>query len=179
MRWAARVLGLLSAVLLLYLLVGLLLPGTWTAEEEATLPAPPSLVFPILNRISAWPSWTPFPETGLDAFGPSEGVGAGVRWQDPQYGSGEARIVKASQDSLVEYEVLIEGGSLRIRGSLTLLPEGAGTRIRWVEHGDFGWNPILGYTARGMAASQGEAMKASLARLTVLVAGRLPSPTSP
>jgi len=76
----------------------------------------------------------------------------------------------------VAYEVDIEGGSLTIRGRLTLEPEGDGTRIRWVEEGDFGWNPLLGFTARGMASSQGEAMKASLARLAEAVIGSTSEP---
>jgi hypothetical protein len=179
MRLGARIFGVLSGILLLYLLVGLLLPGSWTATEESSLPVPPSAVYPFLDRLSAWESWTPFPETGLEAFGPSEGAGSGVRWDDPQYGRGEARIVEARPDTSVEYEVLIEGGSLRIHGSLTLTPEGGGSRLRWVEQGDFGWNPLMGYAARGMASSQGEAMKASLARLASVVARRDPPPTSP
>ncbi|MGD8361308.1 MAG: SRPBCC family protein [Gemmatimonadota bacterium] len=179
MKWGARIFGVLAGILLLYLLVGLLLPGTWTATEEAVLPAPPSAVYPFLNRISAWEAWTPFPETGLEVFGPPDGVGAGVRWDDPRYGKGEARIVEVRQDTAVGYEVLIEGGALTIRGSLTLISEGDGSRVRWTENGDFGWNPLMGYAARGMASSQGEAMKSSLVRLAAAVARRKPDPTAP
>jgi len=178
-KWGARIFGVLAGILLLYLLVGLLLPGTWTAAEEAVLPAPPSVVYPFLSRISAWEAWTPFPETGLEVFGPPDGVGAGVRWDDPRYGKGEARIVEVRPDTAVGYEVLIEGGALTIRGSLTLVSEGEGSRVRWVENGDFGWNPLMGYAARGMASSQGEAMKSSLVRLAAAVARRKPDPTAP
>jgi len=178
-KWGARIFGALAGILLLYLLVGLLLPGTWTATEEAVLPVPPSAVYPYLSRISAWGAWTPFPETGLEVFGPSDGVGAGVRWDDPRYGKGEARIVEARQDTAVGYEVLIEGGALKIRGSLTLIAEGEGSRVRWVENGDFGWNPLMGYAARGMASTQGEAMKSSLLRLAAELTRQKPDPTAP
>jgi len=178
-KLGAKIFGFLAGILLLYLLVGLLLPGTWKAEEDAVLPAPPSAVYPLLSRISAWERWTPFPETGLEVFGPAEGIGAGLRWDDPRYGRGEARIVEARENRAVEYEVLIEGGALKIRGSLTLVPEGEGSRIHWVENGDFGWNPLMGYAAKGMASSQGEAMRASIARLAAMVAGQGLPPTSP
>ena len=170
MKTGAKVFATLSGVLLLFLLVGLLLPGTWRAETEAFLDATPGQVFPFINRLGDWEAWTPFPGTGLEEFGPAEGVGAGLRWDDPGYGSGEARIVASRTNEGVEYEVRIEGGRLRIRGKITLQLQGEGTRVVWVEEGDFGRNPLLGYTARGMASSQGEAMRASLQRLAEAVA---------
>jgi len=165
MKLGAQVFGALSAALLLFLLLGLLLPGTWKAEAAIFVPAPPSAVFPLINRLTSWGDWTPIPETGLEAFGAAEGVGAGLRWDDPQYGSGETRIVGSRQDAEVEYEVEVEGGALKIRGSLFLEPEEAGTRIRWVEEGDFGWNPLMGYATGRMASSQEEAMRESLGKL--------------
>ena len=69
------------------------------------------------------------------------------------------------QDAEVNYEVEVEGGALKIRGSLFLQPEEAGTRIRWVEEGDFGWNPLMGYATGRMASSQEEAMRESLGKL--------------
>lgn len=184
MKLGARIFGVLAGILLLFLLVGLLLPGTWSAGEEALLPAPPSSVFPLLNRLSAWDLWTPFPDTGLEWFGPPEGVGAGLRWDDPGYGKGEARIVRSVEGAEVRYEVEVEGGALRIHGVLTLEAEGVGTRLRWVEEGDFGWNPLMGYAARGMADSQGKAMKASLERLRGVLDGSVqdsgvPGPGAP
>jgi len=179
MRLGARVFGFLSGILLLLILVGLLLPGTWSAQESALLPAPPSAVFAVLSRLSGWGSWTPFPDTGLEAFGPAEGVGAGIRWDDRDYGRGEARITGIEENQAVEYEVLIEGGSLRIQGRLTLQPDGEGTRIQWAEEGDFGWNPLLGYAARGMASSQANAMKASLDRLAEVLQASVPPSTVP
>jgi hypothetical protein len=102
----------------------------------------------------------------LEAFGPPTGVGAGVRWDDPRYGAGEVRIVGSEEDRMVEYEVIVENGALTIHGSITLEPEGVGTRVRWVEEGDFGWNPLLGYAARGMSSSQAETMRQSLRMLS-------------
>lgn len=169
MRVGAKIFGALAGILLLFLLVGLLLPGTWRAQEEVLLPAPPSSVFPFLNRLSAWDLWTPFPDTGLEGFGPPEGVGAGLRWDDPRYGGGEARIVRSVENAEVGYEVEVDGGALRIHGVLTLEAEGGGTRLQWVEEGDFGWNPLMGYAARGMAESQGEAMRSSLETLRQLL----------
>jgi hypothetical protein len=93
-------------------------------------------------------------------------------WDDPRYGKGTYRVLLSDPGNLVEYEVRIEGGSLTIQGTLSLEPEGGGTHLRWLERGDFGRNPLMGYAARGMAGSQGEAMRANLDSLTALLERR-------
>jgi len=165
----AKVFGGVSAAFILFLLGGLLLPGTWKAETVTILPAPPSAVFPYLNGMEGWVQWNPMPESGSEIQGPPEGVGATLSWDDAQYGKGEARILASEEDGGIEYEVLIEGGSLRIQGSFLLAPEEGGTRLQWVETGDFGWNPLLGYAARGMGESQAEAMRWKLETLRALL----------
>ncbi|MFC1576024.1 SRPBCC family protein [Gemmatimonadota bacterium] len=165
MRLGAKIFGTLGGLLILYLLAGSLLPGTWEAEFESAFPHPPSVVFPYLNQIDRWSDWMPMPPSGSQLFGPPGGVGAGLRWDDPQYGKGEVRILGSLPDSQVVYQVEVEGGALRFRGTLTLVARQDGTLVRWREEGDFGWSPLMGYAARGMSASQTEAMEASLQKL--------------
>jgi len=164
-KLGAKIFGALSGALILYLFLGLLLPGTWEAEADTVLPAAPSTVFPYLNRMDRWVLWNPVPESGSGFVGPAEGVGAGLQWDDRQYGEGRVLILLSEADTRVEYEVQVEGGSLRIHGVISLSPEGSGTRLHWIEKGDFGWNPLMGYAARGISASQGEAMRSKLETL--------------
>jgi len=172
----ARIFGTLAGLFILFLLVGLLLPGSWEAQAEAAFPAPPEAVFPLLERPDQWTLWMPLPPSGVQSFGPPAGPGAGIRWNDPHYGEGEFRILESEETARVLYEVVLEGGSIQIRGALTLSPEDGGTRLQWQERGEFGRNPLLGYTARGMARSQGEAMRTSLENLRDVLVGDL-SPT--
>ncbi len=174
MKLGAKIFGILSGVLILYLLWGLLLPGTWEAEADTVLPAAPSMVFPFVNRIDSLVLWNLMPESGSEFLGPAEGVGAGLRWDDPQYGEGQFQIQVSQAETRVEYEVLVEGGSLRINGIFSLSREGGGTRLHWAEKGDFGWNPLMGYAARGMGAAQSEAMRSSLETLRSRLGGGEP-----
>lgn len=179
MKLGAKIFGVLSGVLIFYLLAGLILPGTWEADVDVLIPAPPSVVFPYLNRMDRWVLWNQMPESATQMEGPSEGVGTALMWDDAQYGEGQVRIVSSEEDSRVEYEVEVEGGALRIHGVLSLNPEGAGTRLHWVEQGDFGWNPLMGYAARGMAESQGEAMRTNVETLRALLEERSPGGDDP
>ena len=168
MKLGAKIFAFLSALLLLFLALGVLLPGTWEAQADALIPAPPDSVFPLLDDLDAWSLWSPMPEKGVEAFGRERGAGAGLRWSDPQYGEGEMTITSSTPNSRLHYRVEVEGGTLTILGHLILAPEGGGTRIHWEERGDFGWNPLLGYAARGMAESQGAALLESLKALGLL-----------
>jgi len=168
-KLGAKIFGALSGVLILYLILGLLLPGTWEARVDIFLSSPPGAVFPFLNRMDQWVLWNQMPDSGVETEGPAEGVGAGLRWDDDNYGEGWVRIVTSEVDARVEYEVQVEGGALEIRGTLSLSPEGRGVRLHWSERGDFGWNPLMGYAASGMGASQEEAMRANLTTLQGLL----------
>jgi hypothetical protein len=183
MRTVAKILGAVAALLILFLLVGLVLPGSWTAEESVVIDAPPAEVFPWVNSVSRWEAWTnPWPEG--QSKGPDEGVGAVRSWNDPVFGTGSFTITRSEPPRTVGYEVLVEG-SMRWEGRLELaaLPRagadaaapagglGGRTRVTWSESGDFGRNPLMGYMARMMRTSQGEELARGLDRLRELVEG--------
>jgi hypothetical protein len=168
--WGAKIFGAIAGVFLIFLLAGLILPGTWEANSDRLLPAPPEAVYPFLAGAEQWVLWNPMPESGSEFIGPLEGAGSGLEWNDPQYGKGRFLVLFSEEDRRVEYEVEIEGGALTIHGTLTLSPEGSGSRLHWTEKGDFGWNPLLGWAAKNMADSQGDAMNASLDTLLTRLA---------
>ena len=174
MKLGAKIFGVLAGVLLLYLLLGVFLPGTWTAQTEARLPARPEVVFPFLNQPNLWMRWNAVPDSGLEPVGGTSGVGAGLEWDDPRYGSGRFMIQESRPPRFVQYQVLVEDGALTVTGRLELSPDGTGSLLQWTEEGDFGWNPILGYAARGMGDSQREAMEAGLEVLRTLLRQRAP-----
>ena len=162
----------LGAVALLFgglMIVGLLLPGGWEAERNIEIGASPEEVFPFLNSAARWEEWTPSPESGVELFGPAEGPGSGRRWDDPGYGQGEFVIAASRLPSEITYEVQVEDGAILIRGRIELEGATGGTRIRWREEGDFGWNPLLGYLAGRMSELQGAQLDASLGSLKELI----------
>jgi polyketide cyclase/dehydrase/lipid transport protein len=168
-RTLALIFGGLSFILLAFLGIGLLLPGTWSAERSIELEAPPEEVFGVLEDLRAWGGWTPWGDVESVISEPSSGVGATRSWDDDRYGQGVIRIVRVEPDRLVAYRVELEGGKASIDGSFELLANGAGTRLSWTEAGDYGRNPLMGYVARRMSGFQGSQMEGHLARLAELV----------
>lgn len=175
-RIATWVMGTLAALTLGSLLLGFLLPSTWSAEATIEIEAPPEAIYAYLESAEGWARWTPSPNEGIEPFGPERGVGSGRSWDDPGYGSGRFEITFLDPNREVRYLVLVEDGAIRIEGHLVLEPflDAAGsqrTRIAWEEFGDFGWNPMLGYLAGRMSTLQGEQLQASLETLRLEIEG--------
>lgn len=166
-----RLLGALALLLVLFLAVGLALPGTWTVERTRTVEAAPAEVFTLLDAPAAWRAWTTWPDVELASEGPERGAGATVRWDDPQWGDGVFTITGSEPPRALRYEVHVQEGSMVTRGRFLLEPTAGGTRVTWRESGDFGWNPLMGYAALGMDRMQGAELEKGLARLDSLATG--------
>jgi len=168
--WAG--IGLIGLLLTGFLLVGLVLPGTWEVRREAELQASPAEVYPLLADLDAWEAWTHWPELSGFESGANTGVGATRAWDDGNYGQGRLTVTSLLPDSHVGYEVEVDG-SMRFEGTLVLTrTEQGGTALIWTERGDFGRNPLMGYTARSMDRLQGREMEKSLARLATAASDR-------
>lgn len=164
------VLGTGALVLMAFLFIGFLLPGTWTASRELVLQAAPEQIFPHLDSPTAWREWNALPDSGLTLGGPPRGTGARMSWDHPDWGSGSFEIVEARPYTEVRYVVEVEGGAMRTEGTLELTPQGGRTLVTWTETGDFGWNPLMGYWGLFMERAQGRELAKNLVRLGELVA---------
>ena len=160
----AKVFGGIAAVLVTLMLIGVVLPGTWSAEASIRIEAAPTEVFPYLNDLSRWDRWTNWGDIDSELSNPSRSAGASRSWDDPNFGSGSVTITSSAPPSSVRYEVEIEGGA-SVTGELTIEAVGGASLVTWREEGDFGRNPLMGYVARGMSESQGTQMAEGLEKL--------------
>lgn len=179
------ILGGASLLLVGFLAVGFLLPGTWESAAERRIPGRPSALTPYLDSPEGWRAWTLWPDSGLTRTGPDVGAGATLSWDDPELGAGSFRIDRVDAIGGVSYSVEVEGigdATMRTSGTVTLRPEGDETLVIWREEGDLGRNPLMGYWALSMDAAQSAEMEKGLERLAELVeasdsATSAPSPT--
>jgi hypothetical protein len=165
-----KVLAGASALLILALVVGFLLPGRWEVERSVLVAAPPTEVFAWLDSPRRWDEWALLGDVESTFAGPERGSGATRSWNHPELGDGTFAILATRPDAEVQYRVEVQEGTLITEGTLRLAPEGAGTRVTWTEAGDFGPNPLMGYTALGMDRMQGNQMENALRRLAELAA---------
>ena len=157
-----------AAILSAFLLIGFLLPSSWESETTVYVAAPADIVFQFLDSPEGWQAWTPWPESGVERSGPERGIGATLSWDDQELGTGSFTIQGLQEYSMVQYQVEVGGGTMRASGIITLIPENEGVKITWLEEGDLGRNPLMGYWALSMSRAQSDELVKGIERLSNL-----------
>jgi len=159
-----KVLGGGAAVGALFIVVGYLLPTDFEARAERVTGVGADAIFRYLDSPEGWREWTPWPESGLERSGPERGEGARITWDDPELGSGSFTLTRVVPSQRVEYRVEVEG-TMRTEGELILTPDSGGVRMSWVERGDLGRNPLMGWWGLSMERAQSAELDKGLERL--------------
>ena len=161
----------LAIALGLFLGVGLVLPRSWRVERSVLIAAPPERIAPLLVNLRRWQEWSPWtraldPQVRHTYWGPESGAGAGWSWLGPAMGRGKLTITWADPHRGLRLDEAIESDQVNAHAELSFLPDGAGTRVRWVDEGEL---PLLGGWFRGrVEATLGRHFEAGLGRLKAL-----------
>jgi uncharacterized protein YndB with AHSA1/START domain len=123
-------LGVVVALIAALLAALLPVPVTHSAERTRRIAAPPAAVYAQLNDLHLFEHWTPhhYRVEGTSTFeGPATGPGAVWKWQMKDGASRAMRIRESSPQRLV-FD-FIEGKPAT--NIVSLVPDGAGTRVTW------------------------------------------------
>ena len=151
---------------------GFLLPDRARVERSVIVARPAATVFTVLDgfrHFQAWSPWTALdPAMQITLEGPTNGVGARLRWTSEQesVGSGTQEIVESLPYRRVGTRMQFSGMSVEHRARFELEPlEGQGTRVVWVMEADFGGNPIDRWFGLLLDGMVGPDFERGLARL--------------
>ena len=163
-----KIFGVVAAFLILILAIGFLLPASWSAEFSLEVQADAEAIFPYLNDLERWDEWTIWNDVDSEITRPSHGEGAKRHWDDEDFGSVQILIVQSNPPKLLRYVVALDSGA-QVSGTFLLTELQGSTLITWIEKGNLGANPLMGYLARRLGKSQTEQMKLGLGRLKTKV----------
>lgn len=134
--------------LVLAILVGIFLPGTYHVERSIEIKVSPGNVYPLLVDLRKWPQWGNWfqrdPDVVLQYDGPDRAIGMRSKWHGKILGHGEIEIISLHFNRQVAYKSSFEDG-LDATGELQLLQTDTGTRLTWVSQGDVGLNILARY----------------------------------
>jgi len=172
MKWLKRILLTLVALVALVLIVGTVLPSGFKVQRSIVISAPPDRIFPLLADPREWKRWAVWnqrdPAMKVEYSGAPSGAGARWNWQSKTEGNGAMEFTAAVPYKHVDYTLSFPDFGMNSRGVLTLVPDGAGTRVVWTNEGDMGKNPLNRYFGLMMDSMVGPDFEAGLSNLKTL-----------
>ena len=113
-------------------------PDTFKVERTASIKAAPEKIFPLINNMHNWASWSPYekldPAMKKTFTGPDSGVGAVYAWEgNSKAGAGSMEITDAPAPSKVTMKLdFVKPFVGHNIAEFTLTPDGSeGTTVTW------------------------------------------------
>ena len=116
-------------------------PDNFRVQRTTSIKAPPDKIFPLINDLHSWDSWSPWekvdPAMKRTHSGAPSGQGAVYEWEgNAKVGKGRMEITDAAPPSSVTIKLdflkPIEGHNI---AEFTLVPQGDSTNVTWAMHG--------------------------------------------
>ena len=163
-RW---IVALIFGGIILFVVIGVLLPNHFTVQRSMTLSHTAAAVFPQIDRLEAFRLWAPWlrhdSNVKIQFSGPSEGVGSTMNWTSthPDVREGKIEIIESIPTRFVRYEMNFVGLSVA-ESSFELIQNGPkSTEIIWIY--DMALDSIfMRYLALGMGDIIGESCEQGL-----------------
>ena len=168
---------IMTVVLLLAVIVvtiGYVLPRDYRIESTVTIDAPAESVFPMINNLPNWQTWSTWNEEQVDSlriqYGDAKaGVGAIQTWTDAR-GSGKLWITESESPTSIEYRMKF-GNFPEMSSRMELTPVPQGSVLKWSSRGRLPDGPFYGYAALLFPRQMTHQNDLSLQRLKSLCEG--------
>ena len=160
----------LSVVLVLFLIVGMMLPEKLHVERSVKIKATPEKIYVYLASFKKFNRWSPWadidPKTVYKFVGPESGSGAIMHWKSehPSVGAGSQMIIEAKEFSRVK-SVLAMGNLGKAYATFDLKSDGKQTIVTWSFDMNFGFNIPARIVGLGMDEGLGHSYDRGLKRL--------------
>lgn len=170
MKWLKRILLALLILVVLFVCVGFVLPGSYKVERSITINAKPEIIYKPLSDLKTWNDWTAwndrrFPDMKTKISGPDSGAGAAMEWTGKDVGDGAIKLTKADPAEGIEYDLDVDNGQLTAKGRVKMKIVGDKVEVTWSNSGDLGWNPVSRYFGLLMDSFMGSDLEFSLRNL--------------
>lgn len=135
------ILGLVAVIAILCIVVALQ-PADFTITRNATVAAPPNVVFEHVNDFHKWEAWSPWakldPNSTTTFEGAESGKGAVFKWSgNEDVGEGVQTIVESRPGETVQIDMnFIRPFEASSKVQFDFKPAGEGTEVTWSMSGE-------------------------------------------
>ena len=138
LKTIAIVVVLLIAVVLVFAAT---MPDDFRVQRTTSIKAPPEKIFPLINDLHRWGSWSPWekmdPDMKRTYSGAANGKGAAYAWQgNRKVGEGRMEIADTSPPSKISIKLdFVKPFEAHNTAEFTLEPKGESTNVTWTMYG--------------------------------------------
>ena len=163
-----RILAVVTAFILIVLLIGSMMPRSFSTTSSVVVEAPAEAIFPQVNTIRMWANWSMWNEHGISDLkvnysGAESGVGAVQKWTELR-GDGKLWITESLPNELVKFTSVFANFP-EMQSSITLTPCEGGTKVEWTSDGSLPSGPFYGWFGMTFSDSLAREYKKSLESL--------------
>ncbi|MFK7770115.1 MAG: SRPBCC family protein [Mariniblastus sp.] len=174
-KYYFRLLLLFGSVVGFFAIIGSLLPRGYDFETEIEIAAPATRIFPRLNSLKEWKTWSmQFSADEIEGLevkfnGEESGVGAAQSWSDLR-GDGKLWITESNPDKSIAFDMTF-GNFPKMNSQIELLPssELGMTRVVWSSRGRLPGGPFYGYFGSFFGAQMKNQYDLSLEKLKTVM----------
>ncbi|MDA0836297.1 MAG: SRPBCC family protein [Planctomycetota bacterium] len=164
----------LFVLFLLFVIIGLFLPGESRVFRTIVIKAEPTRVMPHITSFKNWLAWMPWneemdPTIEVKREGPESGVGAIHTWTSKKSGNGKLKIVAVEGNTSMGYHCWFDGSATPSLGSFDLEANEEGTKVAWSFTVPWGHNPFMRYIGLLMSGMLEKDFDRGLAKLKQVV----------
>ncbi|MEZ5980101.1 MAG: SRPBCC family protein [Planctomycetota bacterium] len=167
-----KVLVVVAAAVLLFVLVGFVLPSDYAVSREAVVPAPRDQVFARVADLETWPDWTAWSRAADEDCKwnyerEPDGRTRSMHWKGPKHGEGRLTFTNVEANARLDFELVFVDGDTELtsHGAFLFADEESGTDVVWSLEGDLGWNPVHHWVGLFMDSMVGRDFDRGLAGL--------------
>ena len=165
-----RISGVIVALVLILVVVGLFLPRNFRVERAVVINAKPQVIFPLIGDLKNWSQWGVWyerdPKMTVTYSTVTTGVGAISEWTSKTEGHGKATITKVQAPLNLIYQLDFPEFGMTSTGSFVLIPDDNGTtKVIMGDEGVLSGNPLVRWMGVFMDNLVGPDFEAGLAKL--------------
>ncbi|MBL7817441.1 MAG: SRPBCC family protein [Saprospiraceae bacterium] len=166
-----KILRWLLIIVVGFLGIGLLLPGTSHVERQIDIASPAPLVYDQVNELKNWVNWSPWakldPNVKWVYSEPSSaGLGAYYTWVgNDKVGEGKLTIIDAKPTELLKTKMEFKGQGDAMADFKFTAKDSTATKVVWSFDSDHGMNPFARWFGLAMNSFIGPDYEKGLANL--------------
>lgn len=174
MKFVKYVLILSASILLIIVLGGLLLPSQYKIERSIVINGSISEIEDNIIDLRKWENWSYMSsrkDTSIIFNYQQNNIGpySSAKWESDFMGEGILRIYDYKPSQNIYYEIVIKENDHKINGTFFIDSTSQGIKVRWLDYGDLGINPIARIFGMFMERYIGQDQENSLKELKKII----------